>query len=343
MKGSMFGKWIYVVCALAGCISGAWIFHATETKQNIITKDNTLLQKQEDSVFFDAPKSLPEVLLSDVVTLDPMENDAETSIQPQEKMIPEPSDMPDDIKEPVQPKKAEQTEALPTVPTKPVEKAGEEPAADEAVINVFPNVMPSLASQWMLNQSGNITISDGGTEEIADIITEENIKQQGVVEVITYPAEIFGQVPVINRSDAYVSYFEFCYDLVSMMEQKVKQRGINMTALMTKFAVKALFCGVDIEKLDINAPIPRRQAALVLWLAADLLGENGSETSAKSVEQYVTDMTGCSGSEKKAVVYLYEQGIIAGDNRKERKFYPHEKLKTETGTSWLSGVKQHWK
>ena len=116
-----------------------------------------------------------------------------------------------------------------------------------------------------------------------------------------------------------------------------------MNTLLAQFVIKALFCGVDIEKLDINAPIPRRLAALCLWLAAQVLNETGSHTSAKSAETYVTDISGCTASEKKAVAYLYESGIIKGYQVSGQHFYPQEGLKTEEGNSWLAAVKQRWK
>ena len=96
---------------------------------------------------------------------------------------------------------------------------------------------------------------------------------------------------MLNPSDAYVSYFEFAYDLISMMEPVVRAKGLNINSLLAQFVIKALFCGVDIEKLDINAPIPRRLAALCLWLGAQVLNESGSDTSAKSAMGYVTDIS----------------------------------------------------
>ena len=161
-------------------------------------------------------------------------------------------------------------------------------------------------------------------------------------EVITYPVQIFGQVPIINRSDVYVSYFEFAYDLVTVLEPIVEARGLNMNSLLTQFVIKALLSGVDIEKLDINAPMPRRLAALCLWLAAQILNESGYETSVKSAEGYVKDITGCSVSEKKAIAYLYESGILKGYKAAGQCFYPMEGLKTEDGTDWISAVKQQW-
>jgi hypothetical protein len=84
-------------------------------------------------------------------------------------------------------------------------------------------------------------------------------------------------------------------------------------------------------------------AALCLWLAAQVLNENGSETSSKSAAGYVTDIAGCSSSERKAIAYLYESGILKGYQVSGQRFFPEEGLKTETGTTWLSAVKHRWK
>ena len=75
--------------------------------------------------------------------------------------------------------------------------------------------MPSLGTQW----AGNFPA------EIPTPLPIHNAdsKETETAEVITYPAKIFGQVPVINRSDAYVSYFEFAYDLIALAEPKVEQ------------------------------------------------------------------------------------------------------------------------
>jgi len=139
-----------------------------------------------------------------------------------------------------------------------------------------------------------------------------------------------------------VTYFEFAYDLIAMVEPEVKNRGLNMNSMLAKFAIKALLYGVDVNGLDINAAIPKREAALCLWISAQLLEESGTSTTAKSAQKYVTDIKGCSSAERKAVAYLYEQGILAGYNVSGQKFYPDAGLKTKDGDTWLSKVKQLW-
>lgn len=206
----------------------------------------------------------------------------------------------------------------------------------------LPSVAGHLATGTGNTMAGTVAVPTEAPEPTSSI-PEASKSVDSVMEAFTYPAEIFGQVPVINRSDAYMSYFEFCYDLINMLEPVVEQQGRSMNALLTRFAIKALFSGVDIEQLNINAPIPRRQAALVLWLAAELLSEQGTATSSKSAQSYVTDILGCSSSEKKAIAYLYEQGIISGYNTAGQKFYPDAGLKTESGNAWLLKIKQCWR
>lgn len=225
------------------------------------------------------------------------------------------------------------TESTETVT--PVPKATITPVTTGSNTGISEDKLPSLGLQWFS--------TDGNVPQRTLPSVTPKLQETPSEEVITYPAQIFGQVPIINRSDAYVSYFEFAYDLVSMLEPVVEARELKMNSLLTQFVIKALFCGVNIEKLDINAPIPRRLAALCLWLAAQVLNESGCDTSAQSAESYVTDIDECSVSEKKAIVYLYESGILKGYQVSGQRFYPQEGVKTETGTAWLLAVKQCWK
>lgn len=337
MKGSMLWKLGYVFCALAGLLAGYGIFTLTssdEVKPNAITKDNTLVRESENSVFFDG---------IDEVEVMPTQTPAIT--QPPTLEEPEWAEM-DEPK----------LSTFPTIMVEPEEsviswelQSEELEPVLESKSSQLPEVvgdLPSMASQWA--NAGLVVVPTPIPVITPPVVTEvpktvgyEPTKSPAA-EVITYPVEIFGQVPVINRTDVYVSYFEFAYDLVTMLEPEVQQRGLNMNVLLAKFVIKALFCGVDIEKLDINAPIPRRLAALCLWLAAQILEEEGCDTTAKSAQKYVTDISGCSSAEKKAVAYLYEQGIMMGYQTAGQQFYPDAGLKTESGRTWLSRVKQCW-
>lgn len=327
MKGSRFWKFGYVLCALAGLLVGYGVFTLAsddEVKPNTITKDNTLVRESGDGVFFDRERQGTEadITMAPVVT--------ETPATPQR---PEPT-----------PEESIHPTSTPGISMAPQEISPEptivpEPDVGHAVITPAPDTMPSLGSQWA--NAGQAVVPT--LPPVVAPPGNEELLQSPAMETITYPAEIFGQVPVLNRSDAYVSYFEFAYDLIAMLEPEIQQRGLNLNALLAKFVIKALFCGVDIEKLDINAPIPRRLAALCLWLAAQILGERGSDTSAKSAQKYVTDISACSNAEKKAVAYLYEQGILSGYQIAGQRFYPDAGLATKEGTTWLSGIKECWK
>jgi len=333
MKGSLFWKFAYLCCALTGILAGYGVFSLTGVKENredIGTKDNTLVRESGDSVFFDEEAE---------ITVPPVTVTVTTTPAPTETLVPVQAETPEITGSPtVQPEEppAGASEILPELPE--IKTAPEQTvSAGQAAITVPEEVLPSLGSQWA--GKGMAVIPE--QEPVLQTKSEET--EEFATEVITYPAKIFGQTPVINRSDAYVSYFEFCYDLIAMVEPEVTARGLNMNALMTKFALKALFCGIDIEQLDINAPIPRRLAALCLWLAAQVLDESGWDTSSGSVGEYVTDISSCTVSERRAIAYLYEQGVVKGYQAAGQCFYPAEGLKTETGKTWLSGVKQCWK
>ncbi len=174
-------------------------------------------------------------------------------------------------------------------------------------------------------------------------IPEKTDKKIEDTQVFTYPTEIFGQTPIVNRSDEYVTYFEFALDLIETVEEEVKERELSETALFAKFVVKALFCGVDLKTIKINDAISRSEAALALWLAAQIMEEQGTNTSSASLMSYVTDLGNCSSSEKKAIAYLYEQGIISGYKIEGQIFLPSSHLKTEDSREWIKKIKQCWK
>ena len=179
-------------------------------------------------------------------------------------------------------------------------------------------------------------------EEVEKQKTEtDNVPKIESAQTFTYPTEIFGQTPIVNRSDEYVTYFEFALDLIETVEAQVKEKGLSETALFAKFVVKALFCGVDIKAIQINAPIPRSKAALALWLTAQVMEEKASVTNGGT--SYIMDLKNCSSSEKKAIAYLYEQGVISGYQVAGQTFSPSQNLKTKDGEVWMIKIKQCWK
>lgn len=347
MKGSFLWKLMFLFCALAGCLAGYGCFHLINEGElaEYITKDNTLVRDSENSVFFDAEKLPADVeneiesrmseLIKEQQYLKQKEKNTKQNIQEWQETTKKTEEM-------VQTEEYRIEENF--VPEPQTEAEAEEP------VEIKENFVLGVLSQELLQKGMDTASENISTEGIQKIVpiqedissgTEKN--REEAERVFTYPAEIFGQVPVVNGSDAYVTYFEFAYELIERMEPEVKRRDLNETALFAQFALKALFCGVEIRNLDINAPISRKEAALTLWLAADVMGESGSNTSARSAETYAADVKNCSGSEKKAIAYLYEQGILSGYRIGEQIFDPDGNLTTETGENWLLRAEQCWK
>ena len=336
MKGSMLWKFMYLFCAMAGILAGYGVFTLTSSdgaKPNTGTKDNTLVREAGDGVFFDEEEAQKQHSIAQTpveAVLPPV------TVAPGAPVPTEKAKVTDVLQPTLVPEEISATPMV-TIFPKPTEipAVTVSPEVAETPADVSEDKLPSLGQQW--------ASTGENVPKLPETPAKEPAQEAPATQTLTYPAQIFGQVPVLNRSDAYVSYFEFTYDLIAMMEPVVSARGLNMNSLLTKFVIKALFCGVDIEKLDINAPIPRRLAALCLWLAAQVLNENGCDTSSKSAGAYVTDISGCSASERKAIAYLYESGILKGYQVQGQMFYPEAGLKTEAGNSWLLAVKQCWK
>lgn len=399
MKGSFFWKLMFLFCALAGCLAGYGFFHLVNEGAifDYVTKDNTLVRKWDDSVFFDGEKLLSDLgqeieeRLEELIKMqeDGTEADSEKSGRDVVQFFADTVEKnagEDNIDSIGKEKLSEEEE----IAEKRIDvEAIEQTEADRQTIEGKENQSRTDKEEELVNTTGtDDTISTAGSGIETSLEKEENVdlgtlseallldglpgydtasgiiqedemlktvpEQETTVQsseeeqnetepAFTYPAEIFGQVPVINRSDAYVTYFEFAHDLIELMEPEVKQRKLNETALFAEFALKALFCGVEIQNLDINAPITRKEAALTLWLASDILEEDGSDTSASFAEQYATDVKNCSGSEKRAIAYLYEQGILSGYQIGNQKFAPEDYLTTEIGENWLIRVEQCWK
>lgn len=305
MKGTIMAGLLYTFCAVSGCFTGLGIrgMLDTEEAEPNIVTEDNTPVSEEEDGVF----FIGEEVIS-VVTPVPTVTPTSTAT-PKPTVTPTPTVTPEPTTTPIPTATPE-----PTVTPEPT-------MTPIPTVTPLPTVTPTLTT--------------------APIPTATPVP--AVLQTISVPAKIFGQTPVLNPSDAYVSYFEFCYDLIGLMEPKVQAEGQNMNLLLTKFALKALLCGVDVESVDINAPIPRRQAALCLHLAAQVLNESGVDTSAKSAEKYVTDISVCSSSERKAIAYLYEQNIIKGYQVAGQKFHPSEGLKTEAGSDWLAAAVRCWK
>ncbi len=377
MKGSFLWKLMFLFCALAGCLAGYGFFHLVNEGivSEYLTKDNTLVRESENSVLFDAEK-----LLSDMGK--EIENQVDELMKKQEDKTKEsPEGFGLDLlpysaqteenkiagEKAEDPEKKTGTENAETDGNRTnaaeIKDTAEVNSSDAAISTAGNGIEASSEEEEKIDAgalseaklldglSGKVIVPETipaeafpGTDKVQEMDSQSFQEKQEEVELVfTYPAEIFGQVPVINRSDAYVTYFEFAHDLIELIEPEVKRRDMNETALFAQFALKAFFCGVKIQNLDINAPISRKEAALTLWLAADVMGEDGSNTSARSAENYATDVKNCSGSEKKAIAYLYEQGILSGYQIGNQTFEPEDYLTTEIGENWLIRAGQCWK
>jgi len=197
--------------------------------------------------------------------------------------------------------------------------------------------------QYKDSAKDNTPVQDEGNGVFFD--DEENTVQSvpqqedSETEALTYPSEIFGQVPKVDRNDRTVTYFEFSLDLIELLEPEIEQKKLNETALFSKFVLKALFCGVEITELNINAPIPKDHAALAIYLAAEVLNAPGTKIKSTILGKYAVDAEGCSAQEKKAMVYLYEQGIVNTQGTAGKRFFPDEALTEAEYETWKNGMK----
>lgn len=382
MGKNFLEKLLMIFCVMLGCMTGYGIVRFTGIGEgnsyNIIshTEDNTL-DKGKNSVFFSSKEevALPKELQEEYIALELV---AEETIVEEEKealeLVAESTIITESLKQAEEIEiKEKQTAGQALLVTPSIEQI----SVSEEVFEPNEKEEKKQEKEYLEIEVGGIEEKEWKAKEILakgirDKVKEETITIDGAEEKIeraetvvaekketkkeevmtkipqenelaqafTYPTEIFGQTPVVNRSDEYVTYFEFALDLIEIVEAEVKAKGLNETTLFAKFVVKALFCGVDVKKININEPISRSEAALALWLTAQVMEEKGTETSRIS---YVIDLGNCSSSEKKAIAYLYEQGVISGYQIEGQIFSPSKDLKTKDGVTWMSKIKQCWK
>lgn len=379
MKKQFLEKLLITFCVMLGCMTGYGVVRFTEIGggniYNIIshTEDNTL-DKEKDGVFFSSKEEAKklivesqkdaqveyialelvtgeeelhnnekelEIAISPTITAEPLEIVEEKQTTGQALLVT-PIEEPDlDLEEDreevskKQEESEEKTEEKTWKANQIIAKAIKDKVEE---IKIDETVKTEERSEEQLRETKERTEKEDIPIEVTMIPEEPQLAQ-----AFTYPTEIFGQTPVINRSDEYVTYFEFALDLIETVEAEVKAKGLNETALFAKFVVKALFCGVDVKAIKINEPISRSEAALALWLTAQVMEEKGTKTSATSNMSYVTDLGNCSSSEKKAIAYLYEQGVISGYQISGQTFLPSDDLETKDGTAWMTKIKQCWK
>lgn len=331
MRNNFYYRIVLIVCALAGCFAGYRVDAAlAETRDG--ESGNPAILAEADGV-------LPEAALFAL----PLER----MLDREKKVTQEiPLTLPQGTTTQLP------TELTPTVV--PTLTPAPEPALTPglsadltpgAVTQLTPDLMPGTTPVLTptLVPSATPTLTPGLTQKVTPAV-EPSIPPEPTpaTTAITYPSKIFGQVPDVNREDDYVTYFEFFLDLMEVAEPEIERKNLNQTALFAKFAWKAMWSGVDVNKLQINSKISRREAALAVYLAAEVLGESGTETSDKSAQGYVTDIKNLSAGEKKAVAYLYERGILGGYQVSGQKFYPNYALSEKNIATWMKGVSAVW-
>ena len=328
MKNGLYVKRMLFVCAMAGCFTG---FGIDALLQKEDAKDNTLIREEHDSVFFSE-----EISVTPVPTVTESLTGAPPTL-PTKVLLPAPTKVPAGDPTPIPADDLSQvidivvtivpSNGPTTAPT--VAPTGIPTPVPGKVITPVPTKAPTGEMTPVPTQQP--------TQKPEEVSGETDGDKQ---EVITYPAEIFGQVPEIDRTDGTVTYFEFAMDLIALVETEIQQKNLNEISLFTKFMMKALFCGISIEDLQINDPVPRRQAALGIHLAAEVLGKSGTIKSAKNVTLYATDVGNCSTAEKKAVIYLYEIGVA--ESRNGQFFFPDSDLTENEYGVWMKHLKAEW-
>ena len=334
MKRGCYEGLLLLVCAVSGCLLGYGVYGATNHQREIEkqdAKDNTLLREEYDSVFFVGEEE------------NSVYGQAPTPTEPLvHKETPIPSQLPIDVQETASshavkptlvPEKAanQSTTSMPAPTSAPSALPSPTPGKLPTLMVVLPSIAPASGV------AESIPTEPKPTATVPPVITEQVSETK---TVITYPSEIFGQTPVVNREDSYVTYFEFALDLITTLEPEIKREGKNEMALFTEFMLKALFCGIDVQSVKLNDPVPRDVAALAVHLAAQVLNKPGTGTSTSSAQMYASDVNNCSAAEKKAIAYLYEQGMLKASQ--EKKFYPDTALSEKEGAAWMARAGQVW-
>lgn len=315
MRSSRYLVAFWILCIVAGSIFGYGIYHKKRLDK---VPETEPISREEPSA------TMTPIEPSDSL---PGENVAITSIVPTCQPLAKPTEFPT-VSPTVAPTRMPMTAV--TLPATPTATATPTVTALPKLTGT-PTATPTIIVKPTAVARATATPIAVPTETISD---EE--------ETISYPARIFGQTPQVDRSDSYVTYFEFSMDLIRILEPEIEAKNKNITVLLTRFVLRALFCGIDIKSIQINEPIPREQAALAVYLAAEIMGKSGTDTTEASAEFYVTDIKKCSSMEKKAIAYLYEQGIEEGYQISGQKFYPEKSLEEEASAAWILRLQQKW-
>lgn len=161
-------------------------------------------------------------------------------------------------------------------------------------------------------------------------------------ELETAFIKLLGQTPEVNMEDEIVTYYEFATGMLAAVEPGVKASGKTPENLLTAFGLRLMLGGVDVNKIDINAPILRKDAALFLWYAAQTIGFTSAQTELPDTAAFVADISDCTPAEQKAVAYLYANGYESGNQVKGQKFRPTEALSKEESAAWQQISMELW-
>lgn len=155
-------------------------------------------------------------------------------------------------------------------------------------------------------------------------------------------AALIGQTPVVNRDDDICTYYEFAEQLLAAAEPVMEKKGLAAEEVLTRLAFQLILSGVDMNSLDINAPIARREAALLVYYAAQVVGYSPAKQTVTDAAQYVGDIAQLTLTERKAVGYLYQEGYLAGYLVSGQSFSPESALLPQEADSWILTSKESW-
>lgn len=156
-------------------------------------------------------------------------------------------------------------------------------------------------------------------------------------------AQLIGQTPKEDPDDGVFTYYEFATGMLAAAEPKLAASGTNMETVLVGFAFRLITGGVDINRLDVNDPITREDAALFIWYGAQCIGYAPASAEIAAAAAYVEDIAKCTLPRQKAIGFLYQEGYEEGYQKSGQKFRPQDILTTEEGESWVRTSAELWK
>lgn len=155
-------------------------------------------------------------------------------------------------------------------------------------------------------------------------------------------AALIGQTPVVDRDDDSCTYYEFAEQLLTAAEPVMVKKELAEEEVLTRLAFQLILSGVDMNSLDINAPITRREAALLVYYAAQVVGYPPAGQTVTDAVQYVDDIASLTLTERKAVGYLYQEGYLGGYLVPGQSFSPASPLLPQEADSWILTSRESW-